>query len=84
MNLNVYPFLLQTMEDFEKACGHVDAGNGFVSHEYAYEHDGKPDEFPCLAKFNCWDDPNGPYHCSWSFETQEELQEKIDRLKAAP
>lgn len=82
MNVNVYPFLLQSEEDFKKARSYVDDGGGFVAHRYAYEHAGEPDEFPCLAKFHCWADPKGPYRCSWTFETEAELQEKIDRLKA--
>ena len=83
MNLNVYPFLLQSEEDFKEVRDYVDAGNGdFTSSPYRYRHCGAPPRYPCLAKFRCEDNPNGPYECWWTFETEAELREKIDRLKA--
>lgn len=77
---NEYPYLLLTPEDWEAAKDRVNDGDGDMG-EYAYQHDGGPPHtYPVLARFTCWDDPNGPYHCTWVFMDRDELAALLARF----
>ena len=71
------PFLLKSPADFEQAKTHVDQGGGDMG-AYAYEHDGSPDRYPCLAKFTCWVNLN--LHCTWSFQTEQDVARQLARF----
>jgi hypothetical protein len=78
-DLTNYPFLLESPADFELAKNHVDQGEGDMG-AYAYAHDCSPDRYPCLAQFICWDDTNGHCHCTWSFQTEQDVARQLARF----
>ena len=74
-----YPYLLLNPEDWEAAKDRVDAGDGDMG-EYAYQHNNTPHTYPVLARFSCWDDPNGPYNCHWTFMDRDEIAALLARF----